>query len=101
MMPMPEAAVDKYGNFLATQNNIRASRQILTILLLVVTKGANKTVYGALWSCIPRLDSPHDTAAFGCGECVHSDGSLVYPTTQFNPYHKCLRWPGALAYERF
>ena len=80
MMTMPEAAVDKYRNSLAVENDIGASWQIRTVFLLSVTESANETTHDALWSRVPRLYFPHDAAALCCGKCVHV-------SRQSNPLH--------------
>ena len=75
-MPMPEAAMNKYGNFLARQNNIRASRQFSAVFLLVIPESADDSVYNPLGSCVSGLYPPHDIAALQGGKDVHVPRSL-------------------------
>jgi hypothetical protein len=79
-MTMPEAAVDKYGNSFAIENDIGASWQIRTVFFVSVTESANETTHDALWSSVLRLYFPHDAAALRCGKCVHV-------SCQSNPLH--------------
>ena len=70
-MSVPEAAVDKYGNSLARQDNIRRARQFLAIQALAITEGTDKPTYNPLGRRVLRLHSPHDVAALSCGKRIH------------------------------
>ena len=75
-MPMPEATVDKYGNFLARQNNIGATWQLSAVFLLAIPESADDSVYNPLGSCVSGLYPPHDIAALQGGKDVHVPRSL-------------------------
>ena len=75
-MPMPEATVNKYGNFLARQDNVGASGQFSAVFLLAITERADEPVYNPFGSCVSGLYPPHDIAALDGGEGVHVPRSL-------------------------
>lgn len=83
-MPMPETAVDKYGNFPARQSYIRASRQLSAVPSLRATKRADYSTNDPFGLCVPRLYAAHDTAALGGGERIHVRQSLDYSQYQYN-----------------
>lgn len=75
-MPMPETAVNKYGNFLTRQDDVRASGQFRTIPFLAITKGVNDSIDDSFGPCVPRFYAAHDTAALGGGKGVHVPRSV-------------------------
>ena len=76
---MPKAAVDKYGNSLARENNIWTPWQILAISLLMIAEGSDDSTDNPLRFRVSRLHSPHDVATFSCRKCVHAFSEFNLP----------------------
>lgn len=71
-MLMPKAAMNKDHFASAGENNIRLAGQVLSVQAVTKAPSMEQSPNRHLNACITRLNCPHDLAAFGGVEAIHT-----------------------------